>query len=71
MLSEDERRFEALTLALRTPRGVPFDALADRDLDGLIERVGDRAVLNVRGRLLANEVCARLRAPDPVSVGRN
>jgi hypothetical protein len=30
------------------------------DLDGLITRVGERAVLTVRGRLLANEVSARI-----------
>jgi hypothetical protein len=34
----------------------------DPDLEGLLERRGDRAVLTVRGRLLANEVTVRLRA---------
>ena len=71
VLSDDERYFEALTLALRTPRGVPWDALEHRDLDGLVVRVGDRAVLSVAGRLLANEVCARLATRSTVAVGRN
>ena len=39
-----------------TEDGVP------EDLDGLVERVGDRMVLTVRGRLLANAVSARLVA---------
>jgi hypothetical protein len=33
----------------------------DPDLAGLVARHGDRAVLTVRGRLLANEVTVRLR----------
>jgi hypothetical protein len=36
----------------------------DPDLDGLLERRGDRAVLTLRGRLLANEVTTRLRLPE-------
>jgi hypothetical protein len=32
------------------------------ELDGLIERRDGRAVLTVRGRLLANEVSARIRS---------
>jgi oxygen-independent coproporphyrinogen-3 oxidase len=60
-LTDEQREFEELTLALRTPRGVPWDALrAPEELDGLIERRGDRAVLTVRGRLLANEVSTRI-----------
>jgi putative oxygen-independent coproporphyrinogen III oxidase len=69
-LTEGQRHFEALTLALRTRRGVPWDALGDTggddlvDLDGALEglvvREGDRAVLTVLGRLLANEVSARI-----------
>ncbi len=67
-LSSDAREFEALTLALRTPRGVPWDCLEDpynlRGL-GLVTRegeLGERAVLTVRGRLLANEVSTRIRS---------
>jgi oxygen-independent coproporphyrinogen-3 oxidase len=60
-LSPSQRAFEALTLALRTPVGVPWSALnAPEELDDLIERRGDRAVLTVRGRLLANEVSTRI-----------
>jgi oxygen-independent coproporphyrinogen-3 oxidase len=61
VLTAEQRAFEALTLSLRTPRGVPWDALQKADeLDDLIERRGDRAVLTVRGRLLANEVSTRI-----------
>jgi putative oxygen-independent coproporphyrinogen III oxidase len=60
-LTESERRFEALSLALRTRSGVPSDALPDdEELQGLVERAGGRAVLTVRGRLLANAISARL-----------
>jgi oxygen-independent coproporphyrinogen-3 oxidase len=62
VLTPDQRRFEGLALGLRTPWGVPWDALAhDEELDGLVERRGERANLTVRGRLLANEVTTRLR----------
>jgi putative oxygen-independent coproporphyrinogen III oxidase len=60
-LDPDERRLEALQLAVRTRSGVPADALPLDDLDDLVEVAGDRAVLTVRGRLLANEVALRLR----------
>lgn len=57
------RRWEGLTLALRTRDGVSASALPDDpDLDGLVTVVDRRAVLTVRGRLLANEVAARLMA---------
>jgi putative oxygen-independent coproporphyrinogen III oxidase len=63
-LDERQRAFEALALALRTSSGVPASALADDPaLHGLVERVADRAVLTLRGRLLANEVTLRIR-PD-------
>lgn len=63
LLDADTRRWEALTLALRTREGVPADALADDPvLDGLVQSSGGRAVLTLRGRLLANEVAARLIA---------
>ena len=43
-------------------RGPRRDALPDDpDLDGLVERADGRAVLTVRGRLLANAVTARLQ----------
>jgi len=62
VLSGEQRRFEALALGLRTPAGVPSVALPDDpDLDGLVERRDGRAVLTVRGRLLANAVTTRLR----------
>ncbi|HXX89127.1 MAG TPA: radical SAM family heme chaperone HemW [Acidimicrobiales bacterium] len=62
-LSDEQRAFEALALSLRTAAGVPDAALADDPaLEGLVQRAGGRAVLTVRGRLLANEVTARLRA---------
>jgi oxygen-independent coproporphyrinogen-3 oxidase len=60
-LTVGQREFEALSLALRTPRGVPWESLERADeLEGLVTRDGDRAVLTVRGRLLANEVSARI-----------
>lgn len=63
-LDAEERRIEALQLALRTTDGVPASALpldSDGVLDGLVEVLGDRAHLTVAGRLLANEVAVRLR----------
>jgi oxygen-independent coproporphyrinogen-3 oxidase len=61
VLSSGQREFEALALALRTPAGVPDSALPEsEDLDGLVERRGGRALLTVRGRLVANELTARL-----------
>ncbi len=63
VLAPGQRRFEALSLALRTPRGVPWHSLEDpEELDGLVSQVDGRAVLTVRGRLLANEVSARIRS---------
>ena len=63
VLTPAVREFEALSLSLRMPRGVPWDSLERADeLEGLVERVGSRAVLTVRGRLLANEVGARIRS---------
>ncbi len=70
VLTEDQRVFERLALALRTPRGVPWEALSrPEELEGLVERVsptageeGDSAVLTVAGRLLANEVSTRIRS---------
>lgn len=62
-LDAGARRMEALTLSLRTRHGVPASALDDVDHlsdAGLVDVVGERAVLTVRGRLLANEVSLRL-----------
>ena len=63
-LTPGQREFEALSLSLRTPRGVPWDCLErPEELDGPRRaRRGGRAVLTVRGRLLANEVSARIRS---------
>jgi putative oxygen-independent coproporphyrinogen III oxidase len=61
VLTEEQRTFEARSLSLRTPRGVPVSAFSSpADLGDLITRHGDRAVLTVRGRLLANDVTARM-----------
>jgi len=61
-LDESTRHLERLQLALRTSTGVPAGALATDDLpDGLVWRSGGRAGLTPAGRLLANEVAARLR----------
>jgi putative oxygen-independent coproporphyrinogen III oxidase len=61
-LSDEQRLFEGLALALRTARGVPDSVVpSDPDLDRLLVRAGGRAVLTVEGRLLANEVTTRLR----------
>ena len=76
VLRAEERAFEALSLGLRTRRGVPWECLErPEELEGLVTRVaadagdaagtgpaGDRAVLTVAGRLLANEVSARIRS---------
>jgi len=63
-LDDRGRELESLTLAIRTSAGVPAGALPDDgELDGLVERRGGRAVLTLRGRLLANEVAIRLRPP--------
>jgi coproporphyrinogen III oxidase-like Fe-S oxidoreductase len=63
VLTPEARAFEALTLALRTPGGVPDAALPDApELAGLVQRHHGRVTLNVRGRLLANELSARLDA---------
>jgi oxygen-independent coproporphyrinogen-3 oxidase len=69
-LTGEQRRFEALVLALRTPAGVPLDALPDHpDLEGLVDRSRGRAVLTVRGRLLANAVTTHLVTDGGVGVG--
>lgn len=62
-LDDDERRAEGLQLAIRTRRGVPASEVRPEvldELDGLIERDGDRVVLTEPGRFLANEVAIRI-----------
>jgi putative oxygen-independent coproporphyrinogen III oxidase len=60
-LDDAARRFESLSLLLRTRLGVPASAFDDVDsLGDLVEPDGDRVVLSVRGRLLANQVSVRL-----------
>jgi putative oxygen-independent coproporphyrinogen III oxidase len=79
-LGPSERAYEALMLSLRTSLGVPHGALpAEVYEQGLAERrhlragalagdkEGERGVLTLRGRLLANEVAARLRPPPQAS----
>lgn len=64
LLEPAARRVEGLQLALRTSSGVPSSALSTQDvveLGDLIETRGDRLVLTVEGRLLANEVAVRVR----------
>jgi oxygen-independent coproporphyrinogen-3 oxidase len=61
LLEPDARRLEALQLAVRTRSGVPVEALPVDELEDLVAVDADRAVLTVRGRLLANEVALRLR----------
>jgi putative oxygen-independent coproporphyrinogen III oxidase len=63
-LDDEERVLEGLQLALRTREGVPAWALDAEDLEGLVVPAGDRLVLTLRGRLLANEVALRLRQPS-------
>jgi putative oxygen-independent coproporphyrinogen III oxidase len=67
ILTPAQQVFERLALSLRTPEGVPAEALPDvPELDGLVARSGDRKVLTVRGRLLANAVTSLLEI-DPTS----
>jgi oxygen-independent coproporphyrinogen-3 oxidase len=68
-LDAHQRGFERLALLLRTRHGVPAEALPDPadtpELEGLFDRRADgRAVLTVRGRLLANEVTTHLVVPE-------
>jgi oxygen-independent coproporphyrinogen-3 oxidase len=69
-LTGEQRAMESLQLSLRTRRGVPAGALRAFPGDGLIERRGGRAVLTLRGRLLANEVAHRLVVPAPTDLQR-
>ena len=66
-----QRAAEALVLSLRTSAGVPAEVVPEELYErGLVApgegRQGSgRAVLTLRGRLLANEVAVRLSAPRP------
>ncbi len=61
VLTPEARALEALALGLRTPLGVPASSLPElAELSGLVARQGGRAVLTVRGRLLADAVTRRL-----------
>jgi len=66
-LDDETRRFERLELVLRTRDGVPRDAFEPTvlaSLEGIVAAHptdADRVVLTRRGRLLANDVAARLR----------
>jgi oxygen-independent coproporphyrinogen-3 oxidase len=63
-LEPDQKALEALELSIRTREGVQAAALPDEEeLADLVTREAGRAVLTVRGRLLANEVACRLRPP--------
>ena len=64
VLTAEDQRVERILLELRLAEGLPLDLLhragrqsADRFVaDGLLELVADRAVLTLRGRLLADSV---------------
>ena len=62
VLDDETRALEGLQLQLRTRDGVSAETLPVDELDGLVERRGDRVVLTRHGRLLANEVALRLTA---------
>jgi hypothetical protein len=65
VLDPAQQAFERLALELRTRRGVPEEALPDtEELRGLVERSDGRAVLTIRGRLLANAVTSHLRPEE-------
>lgn len=62
-LDDDGRRIEHLQLAIRTRGGIAASDVPAGfvdELEGLVERAGDRVVLTTEGRLLANEVAIRL-----------
>ncbi len=70
-LDPDERLLESFELAVRTREGVDATALPDDwRLAGLVDRDGPRAVLTLRGRLLANEVACRLKVPARTAPSR-
>jgi putative oxygen-independent coproporphyrinogen III oxidase len=65
VLEPEARGEEALFLSVRTTEGIAVEPAIAATVealvaDGLLDRVGDRAVLTRRGRLLASDVTARL-----------
>jgi oxygen-independent coproporphyrinogen-3 oxidase len=63
LLGSSQRRTEDVMLGLRLSDGLPVADLPSIDgvlADGLVERRGDRVVLTLRGRLLADAVILRL-----------
>ena len=71
VLEGPEQDLELAALALRTRSGIPADLLEDDPaLEGLVDRRDGRAVLTRAGRLLANEVTLRLRAPRTAKPAR-
>jgi oxygen-independent coproporphyrinogen-3 oxidase len=74
VLTPGERRLEAIMLAIRTREGLDLaaagadaEAAAGLAADGLLDLDGDRAVLTLRGRLLADLVTRRLAGPVSVA----
>ncbi len=64
VLDDEQRTLEALALSLRTAEGVPAWAVPDdAELRGLVHRRHGRAVLTLRGRLMADELSRRLQVP--------
>ncbi len=62
VLSVEQRILEAVALGLRTRAGIPLSWVEpSSELDGLAEEKEKSLVLTRRGRLLANEVVARIR----------
>ncbi len=62
VLAPDQREFEALSLAAHPVRRAVGRPECPEELEGLVRRVDDRAVLTVRGRLVANEISLRIRS---------
>jgi oxygen-independent coproporphyrinogen-3 oxidase len=66
VLTPEERRAERILLEVRLAEGLPSAELPDPApverlvADGLLERHGDRLVLTLRGRLLADTVVRAL-----------
>jgi putative oxygen-independent coproporphyrinogen III oxidase len=60
-LDQDSCELERVSLMIRTRQGVPAAWVPqDPALEGLLETRDDRAVLTLKGRLLANEVILRI-----------
>ena len=64
-LTAEQRDLEQLMTAIRTVEGIPAEGVAANSLiaDGLLRRDGDRLVLTLRGRLVADLVTRELAAP--------